>query len=151
MRAKHIAELPASVRSKHWAKYLVEKPAHVKHRKISEKRADKLIGHIYNIGGNTEKTNIEVVELICKLLDSTHPRKDKVSYLKQISFVKDRQGHDRRYAIDSSKIQKELGWKPKETLVSGMKKTVKWYLDNDEWVKNVVSGDYKKWIDKHYS
>ena len=110
-----------------------------------------LIGHIYNIGGNTEKTNIEVVELICKLLDSTHPRKDKVSYLKQISFVKDRQGHDRRYAIDSSKIQKELGWKPKETFVSGMKKTVKWYLDNDEWVKNVVSGDYKKWIDKHYS
>ena len=110
-----------------------------------------LVGHTYNIGGNTEKTNIEVVELICKLLDSAHPRKDKVSYLKQISFVKDRPGHDRRYAIDSSKIQKELSWKPKETLVSGMKKTVKWYLDNDEWVKNVVSGDYKKWIDKHYS
>ena len=110
-----------------------------------------LVGHTYNIGGNTEKTNIEVVELICKLLDSVHQRTDKVYYLKQISFVKDRPGHDRRYAIDSSKIQKELSWNPKETLTSGMKKTIKWYLDNDEWIKNVVSGDYKKWIDKHYS
>jgi len=109
------------------------------------------IGETYNIGGNTEKTNIQVAQLICKFLDNFKPRLDKVSYAQQICFVKDRPGHDRRYAIDSSKIQNELGWQPKETFESGMEKTVKWYLDHDEWVRNIISGDYKIWIDKHYS
>ena len=106
------------------------------------------VGESYNIGANVERTNIEVVKLICKLLDDIKPRIDKESYVKQISFVKDRQGHDRRYAIDSSKIQKELGWQPKETFDSGMTKTIKWYLDHNEWVTNIITGDYKKWIDK---
>ena len=106
------------------------------------------VGESYNIGANVEKTNIEVVKLICKLLDGIKPRVDKESYVKQISFVKDRQGHDRRYAIDSSKIQKELGWQPKETFDSGITKTIKWYLDHNEWITNVISGDYKKWINK---
>jgi len=111
---------------------------------------DGVIGETYNIGGNTEKTNIQVVQLICKFLDNLKPRLDKISYEQQISFVKDRQGHDRRYAIDATKIQKELGWQPKETFESGMEKTIKWYLDHDEWIKNITSGDYKRWIDKHY-
>ena len=106
------------------------------------------IGETYNIGGNTEKTNIQVVELICKLLDKLKPREDENSYLKQITYVKDRQGHDRRYAIDSSKIQKELGWQPKETFESGIVKTIEWYLSNDVWIQNILSRDYKKWGDK---
>ena len=110
-----------------------------------------LVGETYNIGGNTERTNIQVVELVCKLLDELKPRLNNDSYVKQISFVKDRKGHDRRYAIDSSKIQKELGWKPEETFESGMTKTIKWYLSHDAWIKNIISGDYKKWADKHYS
>jgi len=109
------------------------------------------IGETYNIGGNIEKTNIQVVQLICKFLDNLKPRPDNISYTQQISFVKDRLGHDRRYAIDSSKIQEELGWQPKETFESGMEKTIKWYLDHDKWIRNVISGDYKKWVDKHYS
>jgi dTDP-glucose 4,6-dehydratase len=109
------------------------------------------IGETYNIGGNIEKTNIQVVQLICKFLDNLKPRPDNISYTQQISFVKDRLGHDRRYAIDSSKIQEELGWQPKETFESGMEKTIKWYLDHDEWVRNIISGDYKKWVDQHYS
>jgi dTDP-glucose 4,6-dehydratase len=92
------------------------------------------IGETYNIGGNTEKTNIQVVQLICKFLDNLKPRSDKISYTQQISFVKDRLGHDRRYAIDASKIKKELGWQPNETFESGMEKTIKWYLDHEEWV-----------------
>ena len=106
------------------------------------------VGESYNIGANVERANIEVVKLICKLLDDIKPRIDKESYVKQISFVKDRQGHDRRYAINSSKIQKELGWQPKETFDSGITKTIKWYLDHNEWITNVISGDYKKWINK---
>jgi dTDP-glucose 4,6-dehydratase len=109
-----------------------------------------LVGETYNIGGNTERTNIQVVELVCKLLDELKPRLNNDSYVKQISFVKDRKGHDRRYAVDSSKIQKELGWKPEETFESGMTKTIKWYLSHDAWIKNIISGDYKKWADKHY-
>jgi len=110
-----------------------------------------LIGETYNIGGNTEKTNIQVVQLICRFLDNFKPRLDKISYAQQICFVNDRLGHDRRYAIDTSKIKKELGWQPKETFKSGMEKTIRWYLKHDEWVKNVISGDYKKWVDKQYS
>tara|TARA_B110000037_G_scaffold87585_1_gene103785 strand:- start:5251 stop:6309 length:1059 start_codon:yes stop_codon:yes gene_type:complete len=108
------------------------------------------IGETYNIGGNIEKTNIQVVHSICEFLDNLKPRLDKISYAQQISFVKDRLGHDRRYAIDASKIKKELGWQPKETFESGIEKTIKWYLEHDEWVKNVISGDYKKWVDNYY-
>ena len=108
------------------------------------------IGETYNIGGWNEKKNIEVVDTICKLLDSYSPRVDGQSYLTQKTFVKDRPGHDKRYAIDASKIEKELGWKPKETFDTGLEKTIKWYLENNKWVSAVVSGDYKTWIDKNY-
>lgn len=108
------------------------------------------VGATYNIGGNNEKTNIEVVNYICDLLDEIKPQKNGQSYRKQINFVKDRPGHDQRYAIDASKISNELDWRPEETFDSGIKKTVQWYLDNQDWVKNIVSGDYKNWILKHY-
>lgn len=108
------------------------------------------LGETYNVGGCNEKKNIEVVDTICKLLDSYSPRKDGQSYLTQKTFVKDRPGHDKRYAIDASKIEKELGWKPKETFDTGLEKTIKWYLENNKWVSAVVSGEYKMWIDKNY-
>ena len=108
------------------------------------------LGETYNVGGWNEKKNIEVVDTICKLLDSYSPRKDGQSYLTQKTFVKDRPGHDKRYAIDASKIEKELGWKPKETFDTGLEKTIKWYLENNKWVSAVVSGEYKTWIDKNY-
>ena len=95
------------------------------------------VGETYNIGGRAEKTNLEVVHAICKLLDEIKPRKDKCLYEKQISFVKDRPGHDRRYAIDATKISKNLGWNPKETFVSGIRKTIQWYLDNQDWIDHV--------------
>lgn len=110
-----------------------------------------IIGETYNIGGLNEKTNLEVVQTLCDLLDKLKPREDGKSYKTQITFVKDRPGHDRRYAIDSSKIQYELGWKPEETFESGIFKTVQWYLDNQDWVKNVQSGEYQTWINKYYS
>lgn len=98
-------------------------------------------GECYNIGGNNEKTNIEVVNIICSLLDNLAPQHQNAlsSYSKLINFVKDRQGHDRRYAINSTKIQRELGWQPKETFETGIAKTVKWYLDNTEWIKETAS------------
>ena len=108
------------------------------------------IGASYNIGGWNEKTNIEVVHKLCDLLDELKPRYDRKSYREQIIFVKDRPGHDRRYAIDASKIHNDLGWKPKETFDTGIRKTTKWYLDNQEWIKNIQSGDCKKWINKEY-
>ena len=110
-----------------------------------------IIGETYNIGGLNEKTNLEVVQTLCDLLDKLKPREDGKSYKTQITFVKDRPGHDRRYAIDSSKIQYELGWKPEETFESGIFKTVQWYLDNQDWVKNVQTGEYQNWINKYYS
>ena len=101
-------------------------------------------GETYNIGGHNEKRNIDVVKTICSILDELEPRKDGKSYSEQITFVKDRPGHDLRYAIDASKIQKELGWKPQETFKSGIRKTVKWYLANrNTWCKNVLNGSYK--------
>jgi len=100
-------------------------------------------GETYNIGGNSEKANIEIVRTLCRILDELRPRKDGKRYEEQITFVKDRPGHDRRYAIDASKIQKELGWKPKNTFESGIKRTVRWYLDNQEWVEDVLSGKYR--------
>ncbi len=109
------------------------------------------LGETYNIGGNNEKKNISVVETICRILDQLRPRADQKSYLEQINFVKDRPGHDRRYAINASKIANELGWKPKETFESGIQKTVQWYLDHQDWVEGVVSGSYRDWVAKQYN
>ena len=108
------------------------------------------VGDTYNVGGKSEKTNIEVVTSVCGVLDELQPRPDGISYAKQISFVKDRPGHDRRYAINTHKIEQELGWKPDETFNSGIRKTVQWYLDNKTWVEAVASGAYREWVDEHY-
>jgi dTDP-glucose 4,6-dehydratase len=109
------------------------------------------LGETYNIGGNNEKTNISVVQTICLILDQLKPRSDQKSYAEQITFVKDRPGHDRRYAINASKIASELGWKPKETFETGIRKTVQWYLGNQDWVEGVVSGSYRDWVSKQYT
>jgi dTDP-glucose 4,6-dehydratase len=109
------------------------------------------LGETYNIGGWNEKANIDVVKTICRILDELKPRSDGKSYAEQISFVKDRPGHDRRYAIDASKVERELGWRPAETFDTGIRKTVQWYLDNPIWVEGVVSGSYRDWLNKHYS
>ena len=118
---------------------------------IRQVLADGKISETYNIGGWNEKQNLEVVHTICDLLDELAPREDGVSYKKQITFVKDRPGHDRRYAIDASKIERELGWKPAETFETGHRKTVEWYLANQQWVQDVTSGAYRDWIDQHYA
>jgi len=109
------------------------------------------VGETYNIGGWNEKTNLEVVHTLCDLLDELKPREDGKSYQVQITFVKDRPGHDRRYAIDATKISNELGWRPEETFDTGIRKTVQWYLDNQDWVAHVQSGEYKTWLTKNYS
>jgi dTDP-glucose 4,6-dehydratase len=108
------------------------------------------IGEVYNIGGMNEKTNLEVVEIICAILDELRPRPDGKAYSNQITFVPDRPGHDRRYAIDTRKIQKELGWRPKVPFEIGIRKTVMWYLDNQAWVAGVTSGAYRQWLENHY-
>lgn len=108
------------------------------------------LGETYNVGGWNEKANIEVVTTLCHLLDELQPRKDGESYKTQITFVKDRPGHDRRYAIDATKLERELGWKPAETFETGIRKTVKWYLENQTWVQNVTSGAYRNWLEKQY-
>jgi len=110
-----------------------------------------VVGETYNIGGCNEKTNLEVVYTLCDLLDELKPLEDGQSYKEQITFVKDRPGHDRRYAIDTTKIVGELGWKPEETFETGICKTVKWYLENQDWVANVQSGEYQNWLNKNYS
>ncbi len=102
------------------------------------------LGETYNIGGYNEKKNIDVVKTICGLLDELSPRKDGMSYEKQIAFVSDRPGHDLRYAIDASKITKELGWRPRESFESGIRKTVNWYLSNQTWCKHVQDGSYRR-------
>jgi dTDP-glucose 4,6-dehydratase len=109
------------------------------------------LGETYNVGGWNEKKNIEVVDTICTTLDKLRPRADGKSYLTQKVFVTDRPGHDKRYAIDATKIEKELGWKPKENFETGLAKTIAWYLENETWVGNVVSGSYREWLDKNYS
>ena len=109
------------------------------------------IGDVYNIGGNSEKTNISIVQTICHLLDDLVPRPDGKLYSDLIEFVQDRPGHDRRYAINASKISDDLGWKPKETFDTGIKKTVEWYLQNQNWIESVKSGTYRNWIMKQYN
>ena len=108
-------------------------------------------GETYNVGGWNEMPNIDIVKHVCSLLDAQRPRADGRSYAEQISYVKDRPGHDRRYAIDARKLEKELGWKPAETFDSGIRKTVQWYLDHQDWVAQVQSGDYKDWVSKQYA
>lgn len=107
-------------------------------------------GETYNIGGNNEKPNIDIVHAVCALLDELRPRAGG-SYREQVSFIKDRPGHDRRYAIDAAKMTRELGWKPAETFETGIRKTVQWYLDNPEWVTHVQSGAYRDWVDTQYA
>ena len=109
------------------------------------------VGEVYNIGGWNEKPNIDIVHTICTLLDELRPRADSKSYREQITYVMDRPGHDRRYAIDASKIERELGWKPAETFDTGIRKTVQWYLENQSWVVNVQSGTYREWVEKNYT
>ena len=108
-------------------------------------------GEVYNIGGNCEKTNLEVVHTVCSILDEIPPDSPYVPHDSLITFVKDRPGHDRRYAIDSSKIETELGWSPKETFETGLKKTIQWYLESPQWVEAVQTGAYREWIEKQYS
>jgi dTDP-glucose 4,6-dehydratase len=108
------------------------------------------VGESYNVGGWNEKPNIDIVHTVCALLDELRPHVDGISYREQISFVTDRPGHDRRYAIDARKIERELGWKPAETFGSGIRKTVQWYLENREWVNAVQSGGYRDWVAKQY-
>lgn len=108
------------------------------------------LGETYNVGGWNEKANLDVVKTLCAILDELSPRKDGASYSTQITFVKDRPGHDRRYAIDARKIEQELGWKPAETFESGIRKTVEWYLSHQEWVSNVTSGAYQSWVGQQY-
>jgi dTDP-glucose 4,6-dehydratase len=108
-------------------------------------------GEVYNVGGWNEKPNIEIVKTVCALLDEMRPKADGQPYSTQIGYVKDRPGHDRRYAIDASKIQRELGWQPAETFETGIRKTIGWYLANPEWVAHVQSGAYRQWVDKQYA
>jgi dTDP-glucose 4,6-dehydratase len=108
-------------------------------------------GETYNVGGWNEKPNLDIVHTICDLLDQHKPRADGVSYRRQITYVKDRPGHDRRYAIDARKSESELGWKPAETFESGIRKTVLWYLENGDWVARVQSGSYRDWINTQYA
>ena len=108
------------------------------------------VGETYNVGGWNEKPNLEVVHTLCAILDELRPRADGKPYAAQITYVKDRPGHDRRYAIDATKIERELGWRPAETFDTGIRKTVQWYLDNQSWVQNVTSGAYKQWVGKQY-
>ncbi|WP_413436927.1 dTDP-glucose 4,6-dehydratase [Sulfuriferula sp. GW1] len=109
------------------------------------------VGETYNIGGCNEKTNLQVVKTICTLLDEMSTGSPVVPHEQLITFVADRPGHDQRYAIDASKIERELGWSPRETFESGMRKTVAWYLDNQHWVANVQSGDYRQWMETNYN
>jgi dTDP-glucose 4,6-dehydratase len=109
------------------------------------------VGETYNIGGLNEKQNLEIVETLCRLLDELRPRDPVVPHRQLVTFVKDRPGHDRRYAIDARKIERELNWHPVETFESGMRKTVGWYLEHEDWVRDVTSGSYRQWMAKHYA
>ncbi len=108
------------------------------------------LGETYNVGGWNEKANIDVVRTLCAILDELAPRADGQPYAAQMTFVKDRPGHDRRYAIDARKLERELGWRPVETFETGIRKTVQWYLDHQDWVRNVTSGAYREWMERQY-
>ena len=108
------------------------------------------VGETYNVGGWNERANLDVVKTLCAILDELSPRADGASYATQITFVTDRPGHDRRYAIDARKLERELGWKPEETFETGIRKTVAWYLAHQDWVKNVTSGAYREWVGTQY-
>ena len=108
-------------------------------------------GESFNIGGGEEKHNLEIVEIICSILDDLRPHDPVVPHRKLITFVKDRPGHDRRYAIDCRKIERILGWKPRESFESGIRKTIRWYLEHEAWVNEVTSGSYRQWIESHYA
>ncbi len=110
-----------------------------------------VLGETYNVGGWNEQPNLEIVHTVCALLDELRPRADGQPYQQQIAYVTDRPGHDRRYAIDATKLADELGWKPAETFDSGIRKTVQWYLDNQPWVANIQSGSYREWVEKNYA
>ena len=112
---------------------------------------DGRLAETYNVGGWNEKANIDVVRTLCTILDELQPRADGASYATQMTFVKDRPGHDRRYAIDAGKLERELGWRPAETFDTGIRKTVEWYLANGAWVHNVTSGAYLEWVDRQYT
>jgi dTDP-glucose 4,6-dehydratase len=109
------------------------------------------VGETYNIGGRSEKKNLEIIGAICELLDELRPNDPVLPHRKLVNFVTDRPGHDRRYAMDTRKIERELNWHPQETFESGMRKTVRWYLENEEWVRDVTSGSYLQWMAKHYA
>jgi len=109
------------------------------------------LGEVYNVGGWNEKANIDIVHTVCALLDELRPRADGQPYKSQITYVTDRPGHDRRYAIDARKLESELGWKPAETFETGIRKTVQWYLDHPDWVAHVQSGAYRDWVQKQYA
>lgn len=109
------------------------------------------LGESYCIGGHNERTNLEVVNTICEILDELRPRSDGEKYNTQISYVKDRAGHDYRYAMDPKKIQTELGWFPEENFASGIRKTIEWYLSNQDWVRHIESGEYQNWLDTNYA
>jgi len=109
------------------------------------------VGEVYNVGGWNEMPNLDIVHRVCALLDELRPRTDGQPYASQISFVTDRPGHDRRYAIDARKLERELGWKPAETFETGIRKTVQWYLDNQAWVEGVQSGSYREWVEQNYA
>ena len=108
-------------------------------------------GAVYCIGGSSELANIDVVTLLCRILDQESPRSDGKPYSSQITFVADRPGHDRRYAIDHATITAELGWRPSESFETGLRKTVRWYLDHTDWVADVTSGASRDWVGKHYA
>ena len=110
-----------------------------------------VLGETYNVGGWNEKANLDIVHTVCALLDELRPRNDGKKYSEQIAFVADRLGHDQRYAIDARKIERDLGWKPVETFETGIRKTIQWYLDNQEWVSSVQSGAYREWVEKNYT
>lgn len=109
------------------------------------------VGETYNVGGWNEKANLDIVHTVCALLDELRPRADGKPYKEQITYVTDRPGHDRRYAIDARKLERELGWKPAETFETGIRKTVQWYLDHPDWVAHVQSGAYRDWVQKQYA
>jgi len=121
------------------------------HYEAIEMVLDKgMVGETYNIGGKCEKSNLEMVKAICAIMDELCPDSPYKPHAALITFVKDRPGHDRRYAIDSSKIEQELGWNPKESIESGLRKTIGWYLSHAEWVHTVKTGAYRDWVAKHY-